>query len=179
MTKVDRAEAYRPLAILATAFWSLVSLLAAAAMALFVFTVLRGPTPAAACGRPPSSPSDSAVHARRDHWPGRDGRGLPGPPRDAAPSDRRQAARPEKTNEKTIARFEREVQLTSQLTHPNTVTVYDFGRTPEGIFYYAMEFLDGIDLQALVARHGPQPEGRVIHILRRCAGRWLRLTESG
>ena len=78
--------------------------------------------------------------------------------------------RPEKTNEKSIARFEREVQLTSQLTHPNTITIYDYGRTSEGIFYYAMEYLDGIDLQALVARHGPQPEGRVIHILVQVCG---------
>ena len=60
--------------------------------------------------------------------------------------------------------------MTSQLTHPNTITIYDYGRTPEGIFYYAMEYLDGIDLQALVARHGPQPEGRVIHILVQVCG---------
>jgi serine/threonine-protein kinase len=37
-----------------------------------------------------------------------------------------------------IARFEREVQLTSQLTHPNTIAIYDYGRTPEGIFYYVL-----------------------------------------
>ena len=78
--------------------------------------------------------------------------------------------RPEKTNERSIARFEREVQLTSQLTHPNTITIYDYGRTAEGIFYYAMEYLDGIDLQALVDRHGPQPEGRVIHVLAQVCG---------
>ena len=78
--------------------------------------------------------------------------------------------RPEKTNEKSIVRFEREVQLTSQLTHPNTITIYDYGRTSEGIFYYAMEYVDGIDLETLVTRHGPQPEGRVIHILVQVCG---------
>ncbi len=72
----------------------------------------------------------------------------------------------EKTNESTIARFEREVQLTSQLTHPNTIAIYDFGRTPEGIFYYAMEYLDGIALEDFVAKFGPQPSGRVIYLLR-------------
>jgi serine/threonine protein kinase len=52
------------------------------------------------------------------------------------------------------------------LTHPNTVAIYDYGRTPDGVFYYAMEFLDGINLEDLVRRYGAQPEGRVIAVLR-------------
>jgi serine/threonine-protein kinase len=77
---------------------------------------------------------------------------------------------PEKTTEVSMARFEREVRFTSQLTHPNTVGIYDFGRTPEGIFYYAMELIEGINLDSLVQTAGPLPEGRVIHILSQMCG---------
>ena len=65
-----------------------------------------------------------------------------------------------------IHRFEREVQLASQLLHPNTVRIYDFGRTREGLPYYVMEYLDGVTLAELVEQSGPVPPGRVIHILR-------------
>jgi hypothetical protein len=77
---------------------------------------------------------------------------------------------PDHAGEHNIARFEREVQMTSVLTHPNTIAIYDFGRTPEGVFYYAMEYLEGIDLQNLVEHDGPQPEGRVIHVLQQVCG---------
>ena len=76
----------------------------------------------------------------------------------------------DKVDEASTARFEREVQITCQLNHPNTIAIYDYGRTPEGLFYYAMEFLDGVDLQHLVEKYGPQPEGRVIRILKQICG---------
>jgi serine/threonine-protein kinase len=77
---------------------------------------------------------------------------------------------PDKAGEHNIQRFEREVQLTSLLTHPNTIAIYDFGRTPEGIFYYAMEYLEGIDLEDLVNEAGPIDPARAIHILMQVAG---------
>lgn len=77
----------------------------------------------------------------------------------------RESATPE-----SIARFEREVQFTSQLTHPNTVEIYDYGRTSDGIFYYAMEYLPGLTLARLVETDGAVTPGRVIYILRQiCA----------
>jgi serine/threonine-protein kinase len=69
-----------------------------------------------------------------------------------------------------VARFEREVQLASQLTHPNTIHIYDYGRTRGGDFYYVMEYLDGITLAAMVARDGAQSAARAIYLLRQvCA----------
>jgi len=69
----------------------------------------------------------------------------------------------------SLARFEQEVHLLAGLNHPNIVTVHDYGRTADGSFYYAMELLDGMDLEKLVAEDGPQPPERVIHIIRQVA----------
>jgi serine/threonine-protein kinase len=77
---------------------------------------------------------------------------------------------PANNGEADLRRFEREVQLTAELTHPNTVSVYDFGRSADGVFYYVMEYIDGISLEELIRRYGPQPPSRVIHILRQACG---------
>ena len=76
----------------------------------------------------------------------------------------------EENTDTALARFEREVRLCSLLSHPNTVTIFDFGRTEEDTFYYAMEFLAGGDLQRVVEKYGPLPPGRVVHILLQVCG---------
>src|SRR5262245_65557228 len=65
-----------------------------------------------------------------------------------------------------IQRFEREVQAATRLTHPTAVQVYDYGREPDGTFYYVMEYLPGLTLEAVVRRAGPLPPRRVVYVLR-------------
>jgi eukaryotic-like serine/threonine-protein kinase len=62
--------------------------------------------------------------------------------------------------------FEHEARCTAALHSPHTVQLYDFGRTPEGDLFYAMELLGGMNLEELVRRFGPLPAGRVICLLR-------------
>jgi eukaryotic-like serine/threonine-protein kinase len=75
--------------------------------------------------------------------------------------------RPEQAGDRTtLLRFEREVQATARLAHPNTVRVFDYGIAEDGTFYYAMEYLPGLTLQEMVLRYGPLPPGRTVYFLR-------------
>ncbi|HEV3007057.1 MAG TPA: serine/threonine protein kinase [Pirellulales bacterium] len=169
-TEVDMAESYRPVYMLRTVFWGLFALLVAGAIAIFICTLV--------VARLRQAMRQAAIELGKlgqytlEQKLGEGGMGSVYRGRHALM--RRPTAikllNPEKTTPESIRRFEREVQLTSRLNHPNTIAIYDYGRTPEGIFYYAMEYLDGVNLEQLVERFGPQAEGRVIHILRQvCA----------
>jgi serine/threonine protein kinase len=78
-----------------------------------------------------------------------------------------------------IGRFEREVQLASQLTHPNTIAIYDFGRNSDGLFYYAMEYINGAHLGQLVEFDGPIEPGRAIFILRQLCCALMEAHQAG
>ncbi len=76
---------------------------------------------------------------------------------------------PEKAGAENLRRFEQEVQLTASLTDPNTITIFDYGHTADGLFYYVMEYVDGLDLSGLVQCSGAQPQGRVVHLIGQAA----------
>ena len=62
-------------------------------------------------------------------------------------------------------RFRREAQTLAQLRSRNTIELFDYGVASDGTFFYVMELLDGLDLESLVLKHGPQPPGRVLRFL--------------
>jgi eukaryotic-like serine/threonine-protein kinase len=177
--EVDMAEAYQPLSILPIVFWSLLGLLGLSGAGLCVASVV--------VARLQRSARRSALEAKQlgqyllDEKLGSGGMGVVY--RGHHAMLRRPTAikllQVEKTTEETVRRFEREVRLTCTLNHPNTIAIYDYGRTPEGLFYYAMEFLDGMTLEELVDRYGPQDEGRVIHILTQVCGSLAEAHEAG
>jgi hypothetical protein len=86
---------------------------------------------------------------------------------------------PDRAGKDALTRFEREVQRTAMLTHPNTVTVFDYGRTTDGVFYYAMELLEGAALDEIIELDGPQPEERVIHLLEQAAASLAEAHDAG
>jgi serine/threonine-protein kinase len=86
---------------------------------------------------------------------------------------------PDRAGKDALTRFEREVRRTAMLTHPNTVTVFDYGRTTDGVFYYAMELLEGASLDEIVEVDGAQPAERVIHLLEQAAASLAEAHDAG
>jgi eukaryotic-like serine/threonine-protein kinase len=65
-----------------------------------------------------------------------------------------------------IKRFHREALATSQLTHPHTIQVFDYGQADDGAFYLVMEYLRGLPLSAVIQQQAPLPEARALLIIR-------------
>jgi len=64
-----------------------------------------------------------------------------------------------------LGRFEREAQATAAMRSPHTIQLYDFGIAQSGAFYYVMEYLNGLDLDEMVQRHGPLTPSRLVYLL--------------
>jgi serine/threonine-protein kinase len=79
----------------------------------------------------------------------------------------------------TLARFEREAQITAALTSPHTVRLYDFGLTDDDVFYYVMELLEGLDLDRMVRQFGPMPPARAVHFLRQACDSLAEAHDAG
>jgi eukaryotic-like serine/threonine-protein kinase len=169
-TEIDKDEAYAPVYILRRAFWGLMGLLALAAVGIFVAMLV--------IARQHHHLQAAVLQAKRlgqytlEEKLGAGGMGTVYRARHAML--RRPTAvkllNIDQMSDAAVARFEREVQATSALTHPNTVQIFDYGRTPEGVFYYAMELLEGTNLDDLVARAGPLPEARAVYLLKQACG---------
>ncbi len=69
------------------------------------------------------------------------------------------------SDERTVARFQREAKAASRLNHPNSISVLDFGQAEDGAMYIAMEYVQGKDLHHILSREWPLPEGRVIRVI--------------
>lgn len=76
------------------------------------------------------------------------------------------------------ARFAREAEAASRIAHPHLCRTYDFGMTPEGIWYLAMEFIDGEPLAAVLAA-GPLEWPRVLRIVSQCAAGLQAVHDAG
>jgi serine/threonine-protein kinase len=66
---------------------------------------------------------------------------------------------------RTVARFRREAQAASRLSHPNSINVLDFGETDSGAHYIAMEWVDGKDLHEVLTTDWPLTEARVVRFV--------------
>lgn len=179
VTEIDTDEAFRPVTLLRRAFWVLMTLLALSAVAIFL-AMLYITKQQKALQRATLAAKQLGQYSLETKL-GTGGMGTVYKARHAML--RRPTAIKlldvEKISDAAILRFEREVQLTAGLTHPNTIAVFDYGRTPEGIFYYAMEYLEGINLDDLVARHGPLPPGRALHLMKQICGSLAEAHSAG
>jgi hypothetical protein len=164
--EMDVTEAYYSLSILHRVIWVLLSLLGAAAIGAafynFALQKMRAKVSEAAqlgqytLGEKIGEGGMGQVY-RAEHSMLKRPTAIKLLPSDEADNERR-------------VRFEREVQMTARLAHHNTVAIYDYGTSPEGAFYYAMEFVDGITVHDMVADSGPLPPARAVHLLKQACG---------
>ncbi|QSQ15072.1 serine/threonine-protein kinase [Myxococcus landrumensis] len=74
------------------------------------------------------------------------------------------------SDERTVARFQREAKAASRLNHRNSISVLDFGQAEDGALFIAMEYVAGQDLHQILSREWPLGEGRVVRIVSQVLG---------
>jgi hypothetical protein len=169
-TEVDVVDVFQPLYVLRNAFWCLTGLLLASAGGMLLCMVV-----VARQQRRVDKAEQAAYQLGQYTLETKIGSGGMGSVYRARHAFLRRPTavkllEPGNVTPESLGRFEREVQLTSKLCHPNTIAIYDYGHTPEGIFYYAMEYLEGVNLEDLVRKWGALPEARIVPILRQICG---------
>jgi serine/threonine-protein kinase len=76
-------------------------------------------------------------------------------------------------------RFRREAQTLASMKSRHTIAIFDYGVTDDDVFYYVMELLDGLDLESLIMRYGPQPAARVIQLLAQACASLAEAHDAG
>jgi eukaryotic-like serine/threonine-protein kinase len=174
-TEVDVSEAYASLTTVRRAFWSLIALCVLGAIGMFVHSGIEVGL------RRRVALAERLGQYQLEEKIGEGGVGKVYRARHALL--RRPTAlkvlSSEDDDPEVLQRFEREVQFTARLTHPNTIAIYDYGHTPEGVFYYAMELLEGATLGRCVEISGAQPASRVIHLLAQACGSLAEAHRAG
>jgi hypothetical protein len=168
-TEIEYDEAYAPLNVLQRAVWMLIFALAVAVLGLLIFSFFLARTEKRALKAEHQAKKLGRYALGKVIGEGGMGQVYEGHHDMLQRPTAVKVLRDEKTNPKEIARFEREVQLTCRLTHANTITIYDYGRTPEGEFYYAMEYLKGLPVDQIIHDYGAIAPTRVIRIFRQVA----------
>jgi serine/threonine protein kinase len=92
---------------------------------------------------------------------------------------RPEALRDEASIEEMRERFRREAQTLASMKSRHTIQIFDYGVTSDGVFYYVMELLDGLDLESLVVRYGAQPSARVIRLLEQACSSLAEAHDAG
>ncbi|MGB7343699.1 MAG: serine/threonine-protein kinase [Pirellulaceae bacterium] len=166
MTKMDYEEAYGPMRVLRNAFYLLFAIVGLTCLGLFVLVwIIR------------RFSIDSRPRRKLGQYDLKEAIGIGGMgkvflgrheslQRDVAVKVLEGSA----VNSLSFSRFEREVRMTAKLRHPNTVEIYDYGRTDDGTFFYVMEYVEGISLAQLIDQYGRQSAPRVISILLQICG---------
>jgi serine/threonine-protein kinase len=85
----------------------------------------------------------------------------------------------EGSDRRTLDRFIREARALSRLASPHTVRVFDFGASDDGLYYIAMEYLAGADLQRVVQACGPLPPARAVYMARQASRSLLEAHSAG